>query len=198
MGLGPSIVFYIRPMREWFSLSAVIWRLTFVGRLCYLLLEIMVMLWHLSLAVKFVESKLWHLSLAVTFVEAMLRHLSLAVTFVEAKLWHLSRAVKFVEAKLWHLSLAVTFVETKLRHLSLAVTFVEAKLWHLSRAVTFVEAMWWHLSLAVAFVEGSCDICRGLCHLVGLWHLSAQQTTTRRLHGISRCNTEASRRYSLN
>ena len=125
----------------------VIWRLTFVGRLWHLSLVIMVMLWHLSLAVTFVEAKLWHLSLAVTFVEA----------------------------KLWHLSLAVPFVEAKLCHLSLAVTCVEAKLWHLSRAVTFVEAMLWHLSLAVTFVEGCCAICRGLWHLVGLWHLSAQQ-----------------------
>ena len=91
-------------------------------------------------------------------------------------LWHLSLAVTFVEAKLRHLSLAVTFVEAKLWHLSLAVTFVEAKLWHLSLAVTFVETMLWHLSLAVTFVEGCCDICRGLWHLVGLWHLSAQQT----------------------
>ena len=53
--------------------------------------------------------------------------------------------------------------------------FVEAKLWHLSLAVTFVEAKLWHLSLAVTFVEGCCDICRGLWHLVRLWHLSAQQ-----------------------
>ena len=134
-------------MKESFSLSKwYAWRLTFVGRF-----------WHLSLVIMIL---LWHLSLAVTFVEAKLRYLSLAVTFVEAKLWHLSLAVIFVGAKLWHLSLAVIFVE--------------AKLWHLSLAVTFVEAMLWHLSLAVTFVEGCCDICRGLWHLVGLWHLSAQ------------------------
>ena len=108
----------------------------------------------------------------LTFV-GRLWHLSLVIMIL---LWHLSLAVTFVEAKLRHSSLAVTFVEAKLWHLSLAVTFVEAKLWHLSLAGTFVEAMLWHLSLAVTFVEGCCDICRGLWHLVGLWHLSAQQT----------------------
>ena len=102
----------------------VIWRLTFVGRLWHLSLLIMVMFWHLSLAVTFVEAKMWHLSLAVTCVEAKLWHLSLAVTFVEAKLWHLSRAVTFVEAMLWHLSLT-------------SCDICRGLLWHLSRAVTF-------------------------------------------------------------
>ena len=74
-------------MKEWLLSNWYAWRLIFVGRL-------------------------WHLSLAMTFVEAKLRHLSLAVTFVEANLWHLSLAVTFVKAMLWHLSLAVTFSGT--------------------------------------------------------------------------------------
>ena len=113
---------------------------------------------------------LWHLSRQSCDICRWLWHLSRQSCDMCRWLWH------FVEAKLWHLSWAVTFVEAKLWHLSLAVTFVEAKLWHLSRTVTFVKAMLWHLSLAVTLVEGCYDICRGLWHLVGLWHLSAQQS----------------------